>query len=171
MTNIKSIVLLFISTIVMGGCTSQLELDKLKADIETLKNGNPSIQQPSIQQPSVPGPVSLPQSPAPTIIYTPNPNTNNVSPAPVNPKPKYGPGNANHVNSYPDGYLTIQTSSANGKLCLRSNASQSSNCLVEIPNGTSGIYYSNRVQVGDYVWYQTTFGSFTGYLRGDYVFI
>lgn len=153
--------LFFIAAVFLGGCAPQSEVDNLKAELENLKNPKQENVNVTPNTPSTPS--------TPTIIYTPSPNTNNVSNAPVTPS--YGPGNANNIMTPSNGYLSIQTNSANGKLCLRANASQGSTCLVEIPNGTSGLSYYNRVQVGDYVWYEVTYGSYTGYLRGDYIFI
>lgn len=132
----------------LTSCASQSELDSLKSELEKIKNPQPPIVESPIQNP--------------TVIYTP---------APTPSTSIYGTGNGNNVMTPSNGYLTIQTKSANGKLCLRANASQSSNCLTEIPNGTSGIYYTNRFQSGDFVWYEVSYNNMFGYLRGDYVFI
>jgi hypothetical protein len=120
------------------------------------------------------------QNPNAPSVYPPgsnNPNAGlppvivNSPPAPVYtaPLPKYGPGSGNNMLTPSSGYLDIRTNSANGKLTLRVNPDQNAQGLIEIPNGTSGIYYSNRFQVGDYVWYNATYGSSTGWLRGDYL--
>ena len=82
---------------------------------------------------------------------------------------KFGPGNANNLQGYSDGYVRIHTRSANGKLTLRSGPEQNASKIVEISNGTDDIYYFNRVKIGEYVWYQVNYTNYSGYLRGDYL--
>jgi len=82
---------------------------------------------------------------------------------------KFGPGNGNNLEGFPDGYLRIHTRSADGKLTLRGTASQNGARLTEISNGTDSIYYFDRVKIGEYVWYEVDYAGMIGYLRGDYV--
>lgn len=151
----KSLFILTVAIVsLLTSCAPQSEVDQLRYELEEFKNPEPPIIQPA--QPSYP---IVPQNPVVPV----------QPPAPITPV--YGTGNGNNVLTPANGYLTIQTKSANGKLCLRANASKSSACLIEIPNGTSGIYYSNRFQSGDFVWYEVSYNGFFGYLRGDYIFI
>lgn len=85
------------------------------------------------------------------------------------PRIKFGPGNGNNLQGLSEGSLKIHTRSANGKLTLRDSPNQSGNKILEIANGTEGIYYYNRVKDGEYVWYEVEYLGNTGYLRGDYV--
>lgn len=94
---------------------------------------------------------------------------NNQPPVIQQPKQTFGPGAGNNTQGSSDGYLTIRTNSANGKLTLRTNPDKNSSAITEIPNGTSGIYYFDRLKVGDYVWYKVDYYGSVGYLRGDYV--
>lgn len=146
-----------LTIVLLGGCAPQGQVDDLKAELERLKEEGktPSTEQ-VVTQPQQPV-VQQPQ--APIIKYLPT--------APV--APKYGPGTSNHLNTPSSGYLDIRTNSANGKLSLRVSPDQNAVAITEIPNGTTGLSYSNRVQMGDYVWYNTQYGSSYGWLRGDYV--
>jgi hypothetical protein len=86
-------------------------------------------------------------------------------------RPKFGPGNGNTVKGYSDGYLRIHTNSAEGKLTLRNSPDQNGDKITLIPNGEDGIYYFNKVKIGEYVWYEVEYYGQTGWLRGDYVSI
>jgi hypothetical protein len=150
-----NLVSLLLATIVIGGCVPQSDYDNLKEELEELKNPTENVnpKPPTTQQP--------------TVIYTPAPTP--PAPAPAPSPVKFGPGSGNNMMTATSGLLSIHTNSANGKLTLRSNPAQNAAGLIEIPNGTSGISYFSRIQVGEYVWYEATYGSYTGYLRGDYV--
>lgn len=136
----------------LTSCAPQSEVDDLKSELEKMRNPQAPVVQPStpVQQP-------------PTVIYTPAP----VVKTP--PAPAFGTGNGNNMMTPVEGYLTIQTKSADGKLTLRSNPSQNGASIIEIPNGTSGIYYNSRVQTGDHVWYYAFYNGSEGWLRGDYI--
>jgi hypothetical protein len=113
---------------------------------------------------------NVPNQGPPTIIYGPTqPNPSpavKLSPAPII---KYGPGTANNMQGPSEGYVTVRTNSANGKLSLRPSPDQNTAAIVEIPNGTSGIYFNQKVQNGDHVWYYSYYGNYKGWLRGDYL--
>ena len=88
--------------------------------------------------------------------------------------PKFGPGNQNHMGGPADGYVSVCTRSAEGKLTLRSTPNQGGTQVKLIPNGTYGIYYYNRTKVGEYVWYEVEYSPdginyYFGWLRGDYL--
>lgn len=166
---------LFISClIVIGGCypySTQQQINTLQNELDTLKTGSSDLVVDAEEAEIKRLEAELAAAKA-KVGTTTNTVVNNPAPAPVivaPATPKFGPGNGNHMNGSVEGYLNIHTNSANGKLTLRVNPDQNAQGLVEIPNGTSGLYYYNKVQVGEYVWYYTTYGSYSGYLRGDYV--
>ena len=94
-----------------------------------------------------------------------------VTPAPASSVNNYGPGDFNNINTPSEGWVSVCTKSANGKLTLRSGASTSSAQVAKIANGEYNIYYFNKVKVGDYVWYNVDYNGFVGWLRGDYLCI
>lgn len=127
----------------------------------------PSQQNPNA--PSIyPNGTSNPNAGVPPVIVN-TPPAPSAPPVYVAPQPTFGPGNGNHMQGFFAGTLTIHTNNANGKLTLRTNPDQSAQGLIEIPNGVSGISYFDKTQNGNYVWYNATYGSYTGWLRGDYV--
>jgi hypothetical protein len=158
--------------IILGGCepyTQQQEINQLREELNTLKVNNSGVVVSAEQAEQQRLEAELQALKARQSSNTTNTIVNNVAPIKIAPVVKYGPGSGNHLNGSVEGYLTIRTNSANGKLTLRTNPDQGAQGFVEIPNGTSDLYYFNRVQVGDYVWYNATYGSYTGWLRGDYV--
>lgn len=164
--------LLISCLVVIGGCypySQQQEINALQEELNTLKANNSGVVVKAEQAEQQRLEAELAALKARQNSNTTNTVVNNPAPVVVAPVVKYGPGQGNHMNGPTAGYLDIRTNSANGKLTLRSNPNQNAQGLVEIPNGTTGIYYFNKVQVGDYVWYNASYGSFTGWLRGDYL--
>lgn len=164
---------LFISClIVIGGCnpfSQQQQIDQLQEELNTFKANSSGVVVGAEQAEQQRLEAELAALKARQNSNTTNTVVNNPAPVIVAPVVKYGPGQSNHMNGPTEGYLDIRTNSANGKLTLRINPAQNAQGLIEIPNGTTGIYYFNKVQVGDYVWYNANYDSFTGWLRGDYV--
>lgn len=159
--------------IVIGGCnpfSQQQQIDELQEELNTFKANSAGVVVSAEQAEQQRLEAELAALKARQNSNTTNTVVNNPAPVIVTPAaPKFGPGSGNHMNGSLEGYLNIHTNSANGKLTLRVNPDQNAQGLAEIPNGTSGLYYSNKVQVGEYVWYYTSYGAYSGYLRGDYV--
>jgi hypothetical protein len=152
----KEVLLLTVGLIAtyLGACTIQVPPT------------NGSYTGPTNESPSNP----TPSQATPPVVYRPTAPAPAPAPA-LAPVIKYGPGTGNNIQTPVEGYLTIRTNSANGRLTLRSNPSQDGASIVEIPNGTSGIYYNSRVQTGDHVWYYAFYNGSEGWLRGDYLTI